>query len=129
MSFEIVITDNGSTDGTVEMVRDEYPGVQMTVNSHNLGYTTPMNQALRKGQGRYLMQLNPDTLVLSGAFDRLVDYLDSHPEVGICGPKVLIQTAACKNPAVAATLGPGLYSAISAGYQSVSPKAAFSASI
>ena len=80
------------------MVRDEYPGVQVIVNSHNLGYTAPMNQALRKGQGRYLMQLDPDTLVLPGAFDLLLDYLDSHPEVGICGPKVLNPDGSLQKP-------------------------------
>nr|HMN63177.1 glycosyltransferase family 2 protein [Anaerolinea sp.] len=58
-------------------------------NPENLGYTAPMNQALRAGSGRYLVQLNADTLVQDGAFDRLLAYMDAHPQVGICTPKML----------------------------------------
>lgn len=97
-TFEIVITDNASTDGTVEMLRLEFPDVQIILNEKNLGYTAPMNQALRRGQGRYLLQLNPDTVVLPGALDRLVHYLDNHPEAGICGPKVLNPDGSLQKP-------------------------------
>jgi hypothetical protein len=97
-TYEIIITDNRSTDGTVEMVQAEFPDVQVIMNEENLGYTAPMNQALRKAQGRYLMQLNPDTVALPGAFERLVGYLDGHPEVGICGPKVLNPDGSLQKP-------------------------------
>jgi GT2 family glycosyltransferase len=97
-TYEIIITDNRSTDGTAEMLRGEFPDVQVIVNERNQGYTAPMNQALRKAQGRYLMQLNPDTLILPGAFERLVSYLDNHPETGICGPKVLNPDGSLQKP-------------------------------
>ena len=88
-AYEIILVDNASSDGTLEMLRAEFPTVQVIVNDHNTGYTAPMNQALRQGSGRYLMQLNPDTLVPPGALHALLEFMDAHPEVGICGPKVL----------------------------------------
>ncbi len=88
-SFEVIIADNGSTDGTGEWLQGEFPQVKVIQNTQNLGYTAAMNQALRLATGEYLVQLNPDTEVEQGAFDTLADFLDVHPEVGICGPKVL----------------------------------------
>jgi GT2 family glycosyltransferase len=89
VAFEIIVVDNASGDGSVEMLRECYPQVAVIENDRNLGYTAPMNQALKAAQGRYCIQLNPDTLVLPGAFDVLYDYMQQHPEVGICTPKVL----------------------------------------
>ena len=89
LSFEVIVADNGSKDGVGEMLRQEFPRVHFIRNQANLGYTVPMNQALRRARGDYLLQLNPDTVILPEALDRLVNYLDEHPGVGICGPKVL----------------------------------------
>jgi GT2 family glycosyltransferase len=87
--FEVIVVDNDSRDGTVEMVRDEFPGVQLIVNDHNTGFTRPSNQALRASQGKYALLLNNDTLILPNALDCLVEFMERHPEAGICGPKVL----------------------------------------
>jgi GT2 family glycosyltransferase len=87
--LEIIVVDNGSEDGTEAMLHGDYPQVRFIGNTSNLGYTKPMNQGLRAARGSYLMQLNPDTKILPGAFDNLVSYMDEHPRVGICGPKVL----------------------------------------
>lgn len=89
VSFEIIVVDNASRDGSVEMLQAEYPQVAVIQNASNLGYTAPMNQALRASRGCYCIQLNPDTVVQPGAFDVLYDYMQSHPEAGICTPKVL----------------------------------------
>jgi GT2 family glycosyltransferase len=88
-SLEIIVVDNGSGDGTAEMIQKEYPSIQYIRNSVNQGYTKPMNQALRKSRGGYVLQLNPDTEVLPGAIDTLANFLNDNPVVGICGPKVL----------------------------------------
>lgn len=88
-SYDVAVVDNGSNDGVGEMLAQEFPAVRFVQNAENLGYTAPMNQALRLGEGRYLVQLNPDTLILPGAIDSLVEYMDAHPQVGIAGPKVL----------------------------------------
>jgi GT2 family glycosyltransferase len=88
-STEIIIVDNGSSDGTLEMLKTDFPQIQLIQNSKNLGFTYPMNQALRAAQGRYLVQLNPDTLMIEDALRELFIFMQAHPEVGICGPKVL----------------------------------------
>jgi GT2 family glycosyltransferase len=88
-AFEIIVVDNASRDGTVEMLRDELPAVRVIVNATNVGFARAINQALRASQGRYALLLNNDTLVLPDALDRLVAFADAHPEIGICGPKIL----------------------------------------
>lgn len=87
--FEIIVVDNHSEDGTREMLAQEYPEILWLENDRNLGYTQPMNQALRSAKGCFLMQLNPDTVVPAGMFDTLLAFMEDHPEVGICTPKVL----------------------------------------
>jgi GT2 family glycosyltransferase len=87
--FEVIVVDNHSTDGTQVMVKSKYPQVQLIENAENLGYTAPMNQALRAAKGAFLMQLNPDTVVFPGSLDTLLAFMGAHPDVGICGPKVL----------------------------------------
>ena len=96
--FEIVIVDNFSDDGTLEMLMEEFPGVYVIENARNLGFTAPMNQALQKGGGKYLLQLNPDTLIHSQAFNRLISFMESQHEVGICGPKVLNTDGSLQKP-------------------------------
>ncbi len=88
-AYEVIIADNGSIDGSLEMLNAEFQQVMVIQNESNLGYTLPMNQALRAGTGQYLMQLNPDTLLHPGLFDTLLDFMESNPQVGICTPKVL----------------------------------------
>jgi GT2 family glycosyltransferase len=89
LAFEIIVVDNASQDGTVEMLQTEFPGVRVIVNDHNAGFSKPTNQALRISQGRYALLLNNDAVVLPDALDRLVAFADAHPAIGICGPKVL----------------------------------------
>jgi GT2 family glycosyltransferase len=98
LAFEVVVVDNGSKDGVAEMLQQDFPRVRFVENDCNTGYTRPMNQALRLGQGAYLLQLNPDTLVLEGAVDRLVAFMGGHPRVGICGPKVLNRDRTLQKP-------------------------------
>jgi GT2 family glycosyltransferase len=89
LSYEIIVADNCSVDGTAEMVATEFKAVCFLRNESNEGFARPMNRALRQAQGRHLLLLNPDTLVLPHALEKLVDFLDNQPQVGLCGPKVL----------------------------------------
>jgi GT2 family glycosyltransferase len=89
LSFEIIIVDNASQDGTLEMLHAEFPGVRLMVNDHNAGYTRPNNQAIRESKGRAIVLINPDTIVKPNAIAALFDFLETHPQIGIVGPKVL----------------------------------------
>jgi len=89
LDHEIIVVDNGSSDGTSDMLQTEFPTVRLIQNQENLGYTYPNNQAMQLAKGRFIALLNPDTLVHSGAFEQLCEFLESHPDVGIVGPKVL----------------------------------------
>jgi GT2 family glycosyltransferase len=89
LNFELIIVDNSSTDQTIQMLQADFPGARLIVNDTNTGFTRPINQALRMSSGQYKLVLNPDTIILPGALDELVEFMNFHPEVGICGPKVL----------------------------------------
>jgi GT2 family glycosyltransferase len=89
LTFELIIVDNASDDGTVDMLHRDYPEIKLFLNEKNDGFAKPMNQAMRASLGDYFLILNPDTIILPGALNELVVYLVAHPDVGICGPKVL----------------------------------------
>lgn len=85
---EIIVVDNASSDRTVEMLAQDFPSVRVIANQENLGFTRANNQALALAQGRYLFLLNPDTELRLGALCKLVQYMESNPEVGIVGPQL-----------------------------------------
>lgn len=88
-SGEIIVVDNASGDGTVEMVRVEFPDVRLIANRENAGFTRGNNQALAQSQGRYLFLLNPDTELHPGALCALAEYAQAHPRAGIIGPRLV----------------------------------------
>jgi GT2 family glycosyltransferase len=98
LDYEVIVVDNGSQDGVVEMLQSEFPSVKRIENNQNLGFTRPINQAMRLSLGKYLVLLNPDTLILPGALDTLVAFMQDHPQVGICGPKVLNRDGTLQKP-------------------------------
>ncbi len=98
LKLEVIVVDNGSTDGVQQMLEQEFPGTCFIRNEYNAGYTRPMNQALRQAQGEFLLQLNPDTIILPKALETLVQFLKDHPETGICGPKVLNSDMTMQKP-------------------------------
>lgn len=89
LPFEVIVVDNMSFDGTVAMVRQEYPDVAVIENHENKGFARANNQGIKQSRGQYVLLLNPDTIVSPGSLDRLVAFLDSNPDVGACGPKLL----------------------------------------
>jgi N-acetylglucosaminyl-diphospho-decaprenol L-rhamnosyltransferase len=86
---ETFVVDNASTDGSPEMVRERFPWVRLIENTENVGFARANNQALRVAQGRYVLLLNSDTEVRPGALATLIAVLESHPEAGAAGPRVL----------------------------------------
>ncbi|WP_366923787.1 glycosyltransferase family 2 protein [Metallumcola ferriviriculae] len=88
ISYEVQVVDNHSTDGSQEMVLRDFPEVDLIQNKENVGYAKANNQAIRKAKGKYILLLNPDTVILPGAIDKLMDYLSKHKQVGAIGPKI-----------------------------------------
>lgn len=88
-SREVILVDNASDDGTPERVRRDFPSVRVVENRRNVGFTRATNQAIRLSSGRYIVWLNPDTVLRPDSLRRLREFLEGHPEAGIVGPKVL----------------------------------------
>ena len=87
--FEVLVSDNGSTDGSVEFVRHNYPNVRVLENRANLGFGKGNNVGIRASSGDYVLILNPDTIIHDGSLDRLVQFAEKHPEAGAFGCRVL----------------------------------------
>ena len=87
--FEIWVVDNASTDDSPRMVREKFPQVHLVENRENVGFARANNQAIQRCAGKYVLLLNPDTLVTSGALQALSNFLDKHPEAGAAGTKIL----------------------------------------
>ena len=86
---EVIIVDSASSDGTPDLVRERFPWATLITCEQNVGFTRGNNLALARARGRHLLLLNPDTVVHDDALPALVHHLDTHPEVGIAGPRVL----------------------------------------
>lgn len=86
---EIIVVDNASTDGSVAMLRQSFPRVRLITSPENLGFARANNLALREARGRYLLFLNPDTVVQEDTVRVMRDHLDAHPDVGLAGCKIL----------------------------------------
>jgi GT2 family glycosyltransferase len=89
LAHEIIIVDNASVDGTASLVRTCFPQVTLIENRVNAGFAAATNAASRLAQGRYLLLLNPDTVMHREALDRLVHFMDAQPEIGIVAPRVV----------------------------------------
>jgi GT2 family glycosyltransferase len=87
MAVEVV--DNASGDGTAEMVEREFPEVRLTRAGANLGFSAANNLAIRGGESPYVLVLNPDTRIVAGALDRLLELMEERPDVGVAGPKLV----------------------------------------
>ena len=86
---DIIVVDAASADGSADMVRAEYPAVQLLAETQNLGYTRGNNLGLRAARGQYLLILNPDTEVVGEALTQMVAYMEAHPQVGMLGPQLI----------------------------------------
>lgn len=89
LSVEVFVVDNNSVDGSVEMVRERFPEVHVIANKANVGFSRANNQAIRRARGRYLLILNPDTIVQEDTFRTLLRFMEAHPEAGAVGCKIL----------------------------------------
>jgi len=87
--YEVIVSDNGSTDGSVERILAQFPLVRVVENRANLGFAKGNNAGIREAGGEYVLILNPDTIVHESSLDRWIQFADKHPEAGAFGCRVL----------------------------------------
>lgn len=90
-NLELFVVDNASSDGSTDMVAEEFPWVRLIESGTNGGYAYANNLALRRCSGEYWLLLNPDTVLPAKGLREMVNYMDAHPEAGVAGPKLVRQ--------------------------------------
>ncbi len=87
--IEVFVVDNASNDGSPEMVAANFPWVALIRNQQNRGFAAANNQAIVRSAGRYVMLLNSDTIMLEGTPEKIISFMDQHPDIGVVGCKLL----------------------------------------
>jgi hypothetical protein len=85
----ILVVDNASTDGTVEMIAQDFPSIRLIQNTKNHGFSAGCNQGIRACASDFILLLNPDTMLKTAALQKLSDTMRAQPNIGACGPRVL----------------------------------------
>lgn len=86
---EVFVVDNNSVDDSVQMLSERFPWVKLICNKDNVGFAKANNQAIREATGEYVLLLNPDTVVENDTFNKIIDFMDAHPEAGGLGVKMV----------------------------------------
>ncbi len=86
---KVFVVDNNSADGSCSMVRSEFPEVKLIMNNVNRGFSAANNQALKIAEGKFILLLNPDTIVEEDTFKKCISFMDSHPDAGIVGVRMI----------------------------------------
>lgn len=86
---EVFVVDNNSIDGSVEMVREKFPQANLIANKENLGFSKANNQAMRQAKGKYILLLNPDTVVEEDTFQKCLAFMDKTPDAGGLGVRMI----------------------------------------
>jgi GT2 family glycosyltransferase len=89
IEFEVIVVDNDSGDGSVEMVRKEFPQAKVIDNGANLGFAAGNNPGIREAKGEFVLLLNPDTELTDNAFAKMMSVMRVNPDVGVLGPTLL----------------------------------------
>ena len=89
LQAEVSVVDNNSVDGSAGEVRQKFPWVKLIENRENVGFAKANNQALAVSSGRYILLLNPDTVVEEDTFSKCISFMDSHPDAGALGVKMI----------------------------------------
>jgi GT2 family glycosyltransferase len=86
---EVILIDNASTDGSAQAAAQKFPALTVIYNSTNLGFGAANNLGFAHASGRYILLVNPDLRMNSAALHTMLDFMETHPQTGMCGPKVL----------------------------------------
>jgi GT2 family glycosyltransferase len=113
MPVQHIVIDNASRDGTSALVRTEFPDVMLVENSLNRGLTEANNQGAELASGRYLVFLNPDTIVPDGTFQTMLAIMESHPDIGVLAPRLLDEEGRFI-PGMMGDRAPGVWTVINA---------------
>lgn len=97
-SFEIIVVDNASADGSAAAITNAFPNVQLIASPENLGFARANNLAVAQARGRYVLLLNPDTLITNGAIDKLMAFSSARPDAKIWGGRTVFADGSL-NPA------------------------------
>ena len=97
--FEVIVSDNGSEDSSLSYIREHFPQVRIVENGANIGFARGNNAGIDVARGDYVLILNPDTIILDRALEKLIAYADHHPEGGAFGCRVLNPDRSFQNPA------------------------------
>ncbi len=89
LDCEVFVVDNNSVDGSVNMLAEKFPEVKVIANHENTGFSKANNQAIAQATGEYILLLNPDTLVEDDTFQKVIQFMDLHPEAGGLGVKMV----------------------------------------
>ncbi|MGC9354325.1 MAG: glycosyltransferase family 2 protein, partial [Mariniphaga sp.] len=89
ISTEIFVVDNNSADGSTQLVKEKFPQVHLIENKDNVGFSKANNQAIRLAKGKYILLLNPDTVVEEDTFSKVIRFMDEHPDAGGLGVKMI----------------------------------------
>jgi len=89
ISSEVIVVDNNSVDGSVQMLQKRFPNVDVIASKENLGFSGGNNLALKKATGQYIVLLNPDTLVQEDTFHKLIDFFENNPQASAATCKIL----------------------------------------
>lgn len=95
--MEVLVADNASSDGSVEMIKTEFPQVKLIENKKNLGTSIPRNQLLEIARGKYALILDSDTVITQGAVEKMYEYFESTDGIGIICPKLLFGDGTYQN--------------------------------
>jgi hypothetical protein len=99
IDFEVIVSDNGSTDGSLEFISQTYPSVRIVANGMNLGFAKGNNAGITRSSGEYVLILNPDTIIHDRALQKWVAFADRHQEAGAFGCRVLNRDGSYQGPA------------------------------